>query len=125
MTAAKINTILPKGKSKDATAASGHLLCKFFQTIYTCMSERSPQNAGCGVDIMKNQELIQAKLILRLCSGENANSSIEIIRNYKILILNIATVTTDSCILSNTLLKVKLLKMVFLIPCLIAKECLV
>lgn len=58
-----------KGKSKDATAASGHLLCKFLQTIYTCMSERNPQNAGCGVDIMKNQEFIQAKLIFTSLFG--------------------------------------------------------
>ena len=34
-----------KSKRKDVTAASGHLLCKFFriQTIYTCMSEHHPQ----------------------------------------------------------------------------------
>lgn len=80
------------------------------------------KSAGCGVDIIKKKNLFNLNYFQRLCSGDKANAST---RDFpKLLIFNnIATV--DLCILSNTLLKVKLLKTVFLISCLIARESLV
>lgn len=45
-----------KSKSKDVTAASGHLLCKFFfKRFIFAWASATLKNAGCGVHIMKTK----------------------------------------------------------------------
>lgn len=58
----KLMKFCQKSKSKDVAAASGHLLCKFFQTIFTGMSERDPQKRWVWSRHNEKEEFIQPKL---------------------------------------------------------------